>query len=156
MRVKSDAYYQKLSHLECKQLLERYMGDCSEIYETLEIMQRKITQYEMTRYITTWHDGSTVENQCHLLFMVCTTYDSAVYFTDEEWKTKTNEIISVQKIIEAPQLYMIGRCAGSDSEQLSYGETRLECLAQMEQPIEDEQGFIFTDKMRFFKGMGQQ
>ena len=51
---------------------------------------------------------------------------------------------------------MIGHCSSSDTEQLSYGETRLECLTDLNIKIEDENGTEFMDKMRFFKGVVPQ
>jgi hypothetical protein len=47
---------------------------------------------------------------------------------DGEYEQLTGEKISVQAKVESPSVYIVARSSSSDKEQLSYVETRLECL----------------------------
>ena len=65
----------------------------------------------------------------------------------------------MQREVEAPELYIIGRCKSND-QQLAYIETRIECLSGLETDIQLNiidpscDGIILNDTMRFFKGDG--
>ena len=65
----------------------------------------------------------------------------------------------MQREVEAPELYIIGRCKSND-EQLAYIETRIECLSGLETDLQlniidqSYDGIILNDTMCFFKGDG--
>ena len=42
-----------------------------------------------------WHDGSTISNHGHVLFMVAKVYDKAIHYTDEEVLNTTGKKIDV-------------------------------------------------------------
>jgi hypothetical protein len=79
-------------------------------------------------------------------------YDPACFYTDREYEQLTGRNINVQANVESPSVYIIARSSSSDKEQLSYVETRLECLKDLSQPIQSECGMLVHDKMRFFHG----
>ena len=46
----------------------------------IEELRKKLCQFERTRHLMLWHDGSTLSNHGHLLMMVCVIYDPAIYY----------------------------------------------------------------------------
>ena len=92
MRVIDDSVLEKMSREELINefnRIEETYGDnetCDDLVSTLKIMQRR-------RHFTNWHDGSTISNHSHLLFVVKCLYDPAVYLTNEEYKEKTGKLI---------------------------------------------------------------
>ena len=81
-----------------------------------------------------WHDGSTLVNHGHLLFMVASMYDPALYLTDEEFFKKTGRKVNVQAKVETPELYILARCDATD-QQLMYIDTRVEDLKELKAPL---------------------
>ena len=83
-------------------------------------------------------------------------YNPAVFYTSKEYKELTGCNVNVQSVVEQPELYIIGRCKSND-EQLSYIETRIECLEELKTDLQlssiDEkyEGIILNDSMRLFK-----
>ena len=108
---------------------------------------------ERTRHLQIWHDHSTLANHGHILFMVSCLYDPAVHLTNLEYKLETGEEIDVQMEVEKPEIYIVGRCRSSDTEQLAYVESRLCCLQHLQRnlPTEKEGCMVeINDNMRFF------
>ena len=86
-------------------------------------MKERLKRYERTRHLQIWHDGSCIANHGHILFCVNILYDPAVFYTSAEYTILANKNTNVQREVEAPELYIIGRC-GSNDEQLAYINTR--------------------------------
>ena len=122
-------------------------------------MKEKLKKYERSRHFVTWHDASVIANHGHILFNVHVMYDHAVFYTSDEYKELTGCNVNIQKEVEGPQLYIIVRCKSND-EQLSYIETRIECLEELKTDLQlrsiDEkyEGILLNDSMRLFKGDG--
>ena len=95
----------------------------------------------------------------HILFCVNVLYDSAVFYTSSEYYEKFKIKKDVQRLVETPELYMIGRCANND-EQLGYIETRVACLKGLKNGInlseldQSCENIVLNDTMRFFHGDG--
>ncbi|CAB3986998.1 Hypothetical predicted protein [Paramuricea clavata] len=68
----------------------------------------------------------------------------------EEYESKTKRKVDVQTIIESPEVNIVARSSSSDLKQLSYVETRLECLEEISLPLATEEGEEIVDVMRFF------
>ena len=49
------------------------------------------SKHHHTCHLALWHDGSTLSNHSHLLMMVNILYDSAIFYTPEEYKQKTGK-----------------------------------------------------------------
>ena len=73
---------------------------------------------ECTGHLQIWHDYSTLANCGHILFMVSCLYDTAVHLTNLEYKLETGEGVDVQTEVEKPEIYTVGRCRSSDTEQV--------------------------------------
>ena len=84
----------------------------------------------------------------YLLFMISIMFDEAVFFTAEELNIKED----IQATVEEPYVYMIAMCKSND-EQLAYSSTRLECLAELKEPIMVG-NIAIQDKLRAFHGDG--
>ena len=86
-------------------------------------------------------------------------YDRAVFYTSSEYKQKFNVKKDIQRLIETPELYLIGQCANND-EQLGYIETRVSCLKELKNGMnlseldESCENIVLNDTMRFFHGDG--
>lgn len=83
MRKRTDQEYASLSNADLVKILK----SCKENKEdkTEEEMQNRLKLIERTRHLKVWHDQSTIANHSHLIFMVSCIYDSAVYYTNEEY-----------------------------------------------------------------------
>ena len=97
-------------------------------------------------------DPPLVANHGHLILMVACLYDPALFYTNEEYERETKRKVDVQTIIESHEVYIVPRSSSSDLEQLSYVETRLECLEEISLPLATEEGEEIVDVMRFFLG----
>ena len=64
--------------------------------------------------------------------------------------------IDVPSVVEKPHLYILGRCASKETEQLANVETRQECLDGLAHKIETSNGVEITDVMRFFHEDGPE
>ena len=153
MRLNPDAYFQNIESEELMRRL-RAVGELNE-NEDFITMREKLRSFERSRNLQMWHDASTVSNHSHILFCVNVMYDPAVFFTRLEYKNTTGHDVNIQREIEKPELYIIGRCRSND-EQLGYIETRLECLRELNKGIcvDGNKDLVLTDTMRFFHGDG--
>ena len=127
--------------------------------ENINDTKEKLKKYERSRHFVTWHDAYVIANHGHILFNVHVMYDPAVFYTSKEYKELTGCNVNIQKEVEGPQLYIVGRCKSND-EQLSYIETRIECLEELKTELQlssiDEkyEGILLNYSMRLFKGDG--
>jgi hypothetical protein len=61
--------------------------------------------------------------------MVSCLYDLAIHYTNAEYENRTEcKNVDIQMKVETPEVYIAARSGSSDVEQLTYIETRLECL----------------------------
>jgi hypothetical protein len=58
----------------------------------------------------------------------------------------------IQTKVETPEVYIVVRSGSSDVEQLTYVDTRLECLEELSIDIKTSGGKDVRDKMCFFHG----
>ena len=89
-----------------------------------------------------WHDGSSLASHSHVLMMISTIYDPAVFLTDKEYKEKFGQSINVQSQIEKPKIYILARCK-SDNHQLLSGEERMDDIRELKEGIVAENGTVF-------------
>jgi hypothetical protein len=121
--------------------------------ESTESMRNRLKNIERTRHLKIWHDLSTIANHGHLVFMVSCLYDPAIHYTNAEYENRTGcKNVDVQMKVETPEVYIVARSGSSDVEQLSYIETRLECLEDLSLKLETDAGTELTDTMQFFHG----
>ena len=157
MRLNSDAYFVNLTREE----LFKRLSSIGELdpNENVDDLKQKLKKYERTRNLQMWHDASVIANHGHILFCVNILYDPAVFYTSDEYKEITGKDINVQREVETPELYIIGRCKSND-EQLGYIETRVECLKELKNglnlnEIDDTfENIVLNDTMRLFHGDG--
>ena len=133
-------------HLNNINELKKSDDSCS-----IEELRKKLSQFERTRHLMLWHDGSTLSNHGHLLMMVCVIYDPAIYYTDKEYFELYNKNINIQALVERPNLYLLARCPSND-QQIMYGDERMEDIASLNIDIPTPSGIPIKDVMRVFKG----
>jgi hypothetical protein len=117
IRHHSDDYYDKmprLSVVECLKKINEFDDN-----EGLTIMRRKLKRMQRQRHLMVWHDHSTVANHGHLVFMVASVYDPALYLTKDEYYQSTCMMVDIQAEVEKPEIYIVGICKSSDVEQLA-------------------------------------
>ena len=158
MRLNPDSYFENISKEELtKRLLS--IGEFIHETESLSDMKERLKQYERTRHLHIWHGGSCIANHGHILFCINVLYDPAVFYTSAEYTILANIDTNVQREVESPQLYIIGRC-GSNDEQLACINTRVDDLngtkiglklCEIEEKYEN---IVLRDIMRFFHGDG--
>jgi hypothetical protein len=151
-RDKPDTHYDNMTH-------EKVVARLREINEynesdnlDTEKLREKIKSIERHRHLHIWHDNSTVANHGYLLCLVSVLYDPAVHLTNKEYNAKTGKTVSVQKIVEKPNLHFIARCGSSEAEQLVYSDTRLTCIKEMGTNLTTPTGNECIDTARFFHG----
>lgn len=81
MRQHEDTYYDEMPRLEVAQRLTE-LGEFND-EQGLTSLRNKLKALERSRYLLVWHDHSTVANHGHLVFMVSSVYDPALYYTTE-------------------------------------------------------------------------
>ena len=80
-----------------------------------------------------------------MLATMQTVYDQRFFFTTEELREKGVDISNCQRYVEEPQMYLLARCSDTIHDRLSYNETRLEDVHQLETPLQDDEGRKYTD-----------
>lgn len=108
-----------------------------------------------TRHLKLWHDHSDILNHSYVAFMVSTLYDHSVFLTNEEFHRKFPERtpVDVQSVVEKPYLYILGQSKSSDSDQMTYIDTRVADIQEIHNPTLLN-GVQIYDKVRVFSGDG--
>ena len=158
MRLNPDSYFHNISKID---LINRLSSICESVNENenLNTMKERLKTHERTRHLQVWHDGSSIANHGHIVFCVNVLYDPAVFYTSAEYAVLAKTDVNVQREVEEPELYIIGRCPSND-EQLAYINTRVEDLRGLETGItlsdidESYPDIVVYDTMRFFHGDG--
>ena len=152
MRDHPDSYYENLT---VQQLTDRLI-ELHEYHQdeklTEKELRQKLRRMERTRHIIIWHDNSSVANHGYLLCLVAVLYDPAVYYTSDEYKTKTGKMVDIQSALEKPHLHFLARCRSSEDEQIANSETRLSCLQDTVNNLKSPAGNEIYDIPRLFKG----
>ena len=63
--------------------------------EGYEEMKQKLKNFERSRCLQIWHDGSVVVSHGHILFCYNILYDQAVFYTSSEYKDKTGNDVDI-------------------------------------------------------------
>ncbi|CAB4002167.1 Hypothetical predicted protein [Paramuricea clavata] len=151
MRTVTDEELCMMSEEQVKERLVQVNAVFSDL-DDVDTLKAKLKDISHTRHLKIWHDLSTVANHSHLIFMVACIYDPALFYTNKEFEMKTKRKVDIQTIVESPEVYIVARSSSSDVEQLSYIETRVECLEEISLPLPNENGEEIIDIMRFFHG----
>ena len=157
MRLNTNSYFEDIQDDELVNRLS-LLGEYNH-NEDFNYMKQKLKMYERSRNFQVWHDGSSIANHEHILFCINVLYDPAVFYTSKEYKEITGIDINVQREVETPKVYIIGRCKNND-EQLGYITTRVECLKELAigldlNEINEKYGnTVLHDTMRLFHGDG--
>ena len=103
-----DNYYQTLSDEQVKLRLTT-LGES--INQSINTMRENLKKVERTFHLKMWHDHSNILNYTYINFMTTILYDNANFLTDDEFQQsrKLTTNISVQSIVEKPQLYIFGQ-----------------------------------------------
>ncbi|CAB3980182.1 Hypothetical predicted protein [Paramuricea clavata] len=151
LRKNNNNHYLEMSPTQVMERL-KVLGELEENKGLDEMaMREKLATLEQTRNLMVWLDNSTVANHGYLVCLVTCLYDPAVFHTPEEYKEKTSKSVDIQKEIENPEVHIIARCSSADQEQLTYAETRVECIQELKNncKIDDVE---YNDKLRFSHG----
>ena len=92
MRIFPDDFYDKTPRtriIEELQRIDEFSPSMNDLSDT--VLSSKLKQLQRTRHLALWHDGSTLSNHSHLLMMVNVLYDSAIFYTSEEYKQKAGK-----------------------------------------------------------------
>ena len=154
MRLRSDSDYELMTEDEISSRLKQLGEDKGE--GSASEGKDKLKEIERKRHLMVWSDNSTLLNHGHILLTVSALYDKALYYTNDEMKTKGQENIDVQSLVERPHVYILGRCGSSEVEQLAYINTRKACLETLSSKVTTTGGMQITDIMPFFHGDGPQ
>lgn len=151
LRVYPDVYYEDTDGIEIKRQLE-LLGE--KVSHDESVNRDYLKDIHRTRHMKFWHDHSGILDHSHYLMMYTWIYDKANYLDDEEYRQKNpqEKDFSVQEFVERPSLYVFGRSAASDADQLLYCETRREDLVLLDEPVLSVEKVAFKDRLRFFSG----
>ena len=111
-----------------------------------------LKKLQRTRYLMIWHDTSCISNHSHLLIMVKTIYDPAIFFNNKEYAEIYKNKINIQVEVEKPLIYLIARCPPTD-DQIKYSSTRMEDIKDLQIKVSTDICEI-NDVLRFFHGDG--
>lgn len=117
---------------------------------TIEDLQIQLASLQRSRTLAMWHDHSTVLQKGYILFAVWIIYDPAVFYSEQECKSKCGiSITTLQELIEQPMIHMIAPSTSSGEDQLSLVGDRIECLNEMSQPLTASNGVNITHTIFF-------
>lgn len=117
LRKHDDEWYEKLSENQLKKKLSE-LNELTDGNMSVSGLRENLKTLQTTRNLLVWLDNSTVANHGYMVCLITCLYDSAVFMTNKEVKEKTGKDVSVQKLIEQPEVHFIARCSSSDQEQL--------------------------------------
>ena len=104
LRIRTDEEYAQLTRdsiIEDLCRINEYSIDLAT--ESREVLLKKLINFERTRHLMFWHDGSNLANHSHILMTVSVMYDKAIFLTENEYYQKFNvEMKNIQSIIEEP------------------------------------------------------
>lgn len=108
-----------------------------------------------TRHLKLWHDHSGILNHIYVAIMVSTLCGHSVFLTNEEFHKKIPErtVEDVQRVVEKRYLYILGQSKSSDSDQMTYIDTRVADIQGIHNPTLLN-GVQIYDKVRVFSGDG--
>ena len=153
MRVLGDDKYESMTENEIDRELHRINEYGNLKNESTYLKRLSLKKFHRSRHLMLWHDTSTISGHSYLLMMIKALYDKALYYSSSEYKELFDKKVCIQKEVEKPVVYIIGRCPPTD-EQIKYGNTRLEDLNELSKSIKTENGDHIIDIMRFFHGDG--
>ena len=142
MRLRTDDDLQNLSREEIMAEMSRtqHVPDHNKSLEALKL------DLAASRTLAVWHDHSTILQQGYILFAMWIIYDPAVFFTEEECKTRHNiNLKNLQEEIEQPTIYLIAPSTSSAEEQLALMGDRIECLKEMSTTLMATNGVPITE-----------
>ena len=146
MRMKDDSHYDSMTNNEVQAELKKLFESDASL--TPDEAKNKLRTIQRTRHLLYWSDGSSLANSGHLVSMINVMYDPAIHYTNQEYKGKTGKHVIVQAEVEKPYLYILARCRSND-EQLSYTDTRVDCIRGLKYRLHTVQGHEILDKMKF-------
>ena len=95
-----------------------------ELYKSDEHMKEKHKKYQPTCNLIFLHDSLSLSSHSHILIMVACLYDTAVFYTDEEYNKMSAIKCNVQASVEKTFLRILAR-SPSNGQQLLYKDERL-------------------------------
>ena len=69
-----------------------------------------------------------------------TVYDTNIFYTNEEYHTRTGKSTNVQAEVEQPELYMLVVGSSSIQDQSAVIPDRVECIREMHSPLHTANG----------------
>ena len=151
MRLNKDENINNIPTSEIKSVLNKYTNIDTKSLTRSEL-ESSFKKLERTRNLVMWHDHSTLLSYGLLFITIKTAYDPAVFYTNEELKSTDHEKLSIQEIIEKPEIHIVGFSTSSHSSQTNFIPDRLDCLTDLNEIIKTPTGIEITDTMRFFIG----
>ena len=148
LRLRTDEEYARLSDESVQKRLDELFEPTS---GSNEDKRNHLKRLERQRFWMLWHDHSSLANNGFMLFLVRQLYDPAIHLTTKEYKEKTGKSVDIQATIEQPHLYIMGKSASTQEEQLLFIETRKECLKAISASTEID-GIQIVDTMRVMNG----
>ena len=110
MTEKHNQYFRLFTEKEYDEMSEETI--CNELKRINEFTNEKegreklldhLKSFQQHRNLQFWHDGSCVSNHSHVMMMINSLYDKAIYLTNEEYFMKYNKKVDVQSEIETPE-----------------------------------------------------
>ena len=151
MRLNKDENINNIPTSEITSVLNKYTNIDTKSLTRSEL-ESSFKTLERTRNLVMWHYHSTSLSYGLLLITIKTAYDPAVFYTNEELKSTDHEKLSIQEIIEKPEIHIVGFSTSSHSSQANFIPDRLDCLTDLNEIIKTPTGIEITDTMRFFIG----
>ena len=109
MRIFSDPHYESMSREEVKAELLR-INEFKKVEDKSPYIQLyTLKKFQRSRRLMLWHDTSTISGHSYLLMMVKVLFDKALFYTSQEYENIFNEKLNIQKEVEKPIIYLIGR-----------------------------------------------
>ena len=75
-----------------------------------------------------------------------------MFYTDMEYhqKNPNNPTVSVQSQVEQPEIYLLSAGSSTVEDQSALIGDHLDCLSDLSDPVERNNGIQITDRLRFF------
>ena len=129
--------------------LKTYLCSIGEHNETNDMEQNQLLaiKHMSTRHFKIWHDHSSIAGHSHLLVMIAAIYDPAFYLTSEEVRSN----MDIPKIVEEPEVHILGMSGSSEHEQALFNEHRLDQIRNAK-PLCTPNGKRIYDVIRIFHG----
>lgn len=152
MRLTPSTTINAMSNTELKERLQSIQHVNLENMAHEDLCQLLIHS-ERSRSLCLWHDHATLLKHGYIMITVHVMYDPMVFYTNDEYlRNHPGADVCIQSEIEQQEAYLLSAGSSGVEDQATLISDRINCLLNINTPVQTESEIEVTDTIRFFTG----